>query len=116
VVENLVSNALRHRSPETAVTVGTRGEQESVSLTVHNWGNPITEATRAHLFEPLDRASSPEARKDGLGLGLYIVKSIVQAHGGTITVESTAAEGTTFTVRLPRSAASATEEGAARKG
>ncbi len=73
-----------------------------MTLTVHNGGEPISEASLPTLFEPFKRG---ESSVQGLGLGLYIVGEIVRAHGGTVGVTSSAAEGTTFTVRLPRKAA-----------
>ncbi|MFP2902125.1 sensor histidine kinase [Corallococcus sp. 4LFB] len=55
------------------------------------------------LFQPLQRASGEvDHGSRSIGLGLYIVKQLVEAHGGTVTVTSTAEAGTTFTVRLPR--------------
>jgi signal transduction histidine kinase len=72
-------------------------------IEVHNAGRPIADEDRARLFEPFQRgthASAYSARS--IGLGLYISREIVAAHGGSIEVRSTAGEGTTFTVRLPR--------------
>jgi sigma-B regulation protein RsbU (phosphoserine phosphatase) len=54
------------------------------------------------LFEPFRRGVAEDRSPRGLGLGLYIAQQIVQAHAGTISIESTAQDGTTFTVRLPR--------------
>jgi signal transduction histidine kinase len=74
-------------------------------LTVHNQGPPIPEETLPALFEPFRRGTGQATEHpSGLGLGLYIVREIVRAHDGSIEVASTAAEGTTFTVRLPRAA------------
>ncbi|HYO57498.1 HAMP domain-containing sensor histidine kinase [Archangium sp.] len=105
VVTNLTSNALKYGRPGTPVTVRTRGDGDQVELEVQNQGTPIPPEARERLFEPLQRATS-QADTSGrsVGLGLYIVKHIVDAHGGTIEVTSTEAEGTTFTVRLPRQA------------
>ena len=104
VVQNLVTNALKYSPDDTAVEVETRGEEGFVTLTVHNQGAPIAQEARATLFEPMQRGSG-EADRAGrsIGLGLYIVKHLVEAHGGAIQVESSAEAGTTFTVRLPRS-------------
>ncbi|MCI0670951.1 MAG: ATP-binding protein, partial [Myxococcaceae bacterium] len=55
------------------------------------------------IFEPMQRATEVGRQSRSVGLGLYIVKHLVEAHGGTVDVRSTAEEGTTFTVRLPRS-------------
>ncbi len=103
VVTNLTSNALKYGQPGTPVTVRTRGAAAWVELEVHNQGTPIPLEARERLFEPFQRATAQEGTSSrSVGLGLYIVKHIVDAHGGTLHVTSTEAEGTTFTVRLPR--------------
>ena len=66
------------------------------------------------LFEPFRRGRTGDRSPGGLGLGLYIVKQIVRAHDGTIGVESTDKDGTTFTVHLPRAKAPATTNASAR--
>lgn len=103
VLRNLVSNARAYGTPKERVRVGLRGENDAVTFTVTNRGAAIDPASLKRLFEPLVRGSE-EARssnKDGLGLGLFIVREIVQAHGGEVTVRSEAPE-TVFSVRLPR--------------
>jgi len=103
VVTNLASNALKYSPPDTPVRVRTRGDGDQVELEVHNEGAPIPPEALGRLFQPMQRASSQgDTAGRSVGLGLYIVDRIVQAHGGTITVKSTEGEGTTFTVRLPR--------------
>ena len=103
VVINLVTNALKYSPEDTPVRIITREEESHVSLSVCNAGAPIPSEKLTSIFEPLQRATA-EVDKSGrsVGLGLYIVKHIVEAHGGTIDVTSTEAEGTRFTVRLPR--------------
>jgi phosphoserine phosphatase RsbU/P len=73
-------------------------------LTTYNAGPPIPADVLPHLFEPGRRGPPRRGRagSSGLGLGLYIVQQIVLAHGGGIDVQSDAADGTTFTVSLPR--------------
>jgi PAS domain S-box-containing protein len=101
VVSNLVGNALEHGQDPVQVTV--TGELDDVVLAVQNRNldRPVPTALLPLLFEPFRRG---DARDDstGLGLGLYIVSQIVHAHGGTIAVTSTEAEGTTFTSRWSR--------------
>jgi two-component system, sensor histidine kinase and response regulator len=68
---------------------------------VHNAG-AIPPHVRERLFDPFRSGTDPLTRSGGLGLGLFIVKQIVEAHGGQIAVSSSEAEGTRFAVRLPR--------------
>jgi PAS domain S-box-containing protein len=104
VVENLVSNAFKYGSPDTPVVVRTLGGERWVRLEVHNAGPPIDPALLPHIFEPLRQAGRTwgVGGGGGVGLGLYIVDHIVRAHGGSVDVHSTVADGTTFIVRLPR--------------
>jgi signal transduction histidine kinase len=103
VVTNLVSNALKYSPEGTPVRVRTRGENGWVRLEVHNCGEPISEELQARIFEPMQRGSHGRGGSDrSVGLGLYIVRHIVRAHGGSIELRSVAEEGTTFTVLLPR--------------
>jgi sigma-B regulation protein RsbU (phosphoserine phosphatase) len=103
VLSNILGNALRYGQEDTPVRIETEGQREQVFLRVHNQGTPIAPELLPHLFEPLTRGGTRLGHSDrSIGLGLYIVRQIVLAHGGTVEVHSTAAEGTTFTVRLPR--------------
>ncbi len=103
VMTNLVTNALRYSPPGTPVRVSTRAEVESVAIEVHNLGKPIPQDLLPHIFEAMKRGPQDGERSGrSVGLGLYIVQQIVRAHGGSVSVRSTEAEGTTFTVLLPR--------------
>ena len=116
VVSNLMGNAIQHGSPEGPIdlsvtskgktSAGSGPEGSTVVLSVHNEGAPIPPGLLPTIFDPLKRCATRESaaqRKPGsIGLGLYIVREIVVAKGGTVTVASTAEEGTTFTVRIPR--------------
>ncbi|WP_019139755.1 sensor histidine kinase [Noviherbaspirillum massiliense] len=108
VFSNLIVNALQHGSPTEPVSVVLAGSKDSAVLTVHNAGEPIPAEELGHLFEPLRRyARSPDNKygaHSNLGLGLYIVREVVMAHGGTVEVSSNEADGTMFTVTLPRNA------------
>jgi PAS domain S-box-containing protein len=106
VVQNLVTNALSYSVSDAPVRVSTKAENDFVSLCVHNEGEPIPPEKLGSIFQPMQRASSDADRSNrSVGLGLYIVKHLVHAHGGSVDVSSAAGAGTTFTVRLPRSAA-----------
>ena len=105
VVSNLLTNAVEHGHVDP-VRASVAGEPDRVLLAVHNGGPPIPSALLPLLFNPFRRGAEPSK---GLGLGLYIVREIVRAHGGTVDVRSSAGEGTTFTVALPRHVRGAAE-------
>lgn len=107
VVGNLASNALQYGFPDTPVVFRTRDEDGWVILTVHNEGPPIPAERFVQVFEPMQRGADANRSGRSVGLGLYIVKHIVEAHHGQVRVESSAGRGTTFTVSLPRNATSA---------
>lgn len=102
VVSNLVGNALQHGSEDSPVHVRVREDGADVLLEVTNFGNPIAPELLPVLFEPFRGAATRKPGTKGLGLGLWIVRKIVQAHGGSVQVSSTEDRGTTFTVRWPR--------------
>ncbi|WNG21930.1 HAMP domain-containing histidine kinase [Cystobacter fuscus] len=106
VVQNLVTNAIKYSPAESPVYVTLHGEEAEVILSVANQGPPIPADKLTSIFEPMQRATA-EVDKAGrsVGLGLYIVKRILDAHEGRIEVVSTPQEGTRFTVWLPRQAA-----------
>ncbi len=102
VISNLVGNALTHGARESPVSVSLTSDDDSVYIAVANRGPTIPSEAHGKLFEPFWQAPREGAAKSrGLGLGLFIVQQIVEAHGGTIAVRSEN-EQTTFTVRLPR--------------
>lgn len=102
VVSNLVGNAITYGDKAWPIRVEARDLGEEVSLRVTNRGEPIPPEIMPVLFEPFTQASADSGSAKSLGLGLYIVKQIVEAHGGRIDVQSAAADGTTFSVTLPR--------------
>lgn len=108
-ISNLLGNALRHGRRDAPVAARVDGSQpDEIAVSVHNSGAPIPKATRESLFEPLVRgAESNQVGGYNLGLGLYVVREIALAHGGTAGVESDAASGTTFMLRIPRNAGAA---------
>jgi signal transduction histidine kinase len=102
VVANLVGNAVTHGDGHVEIAIV--GLLDSVILKVHNGGTPIPAHKMEHLFEPFHPGGR---RREGLGLGLYIVDQIVRAHGGRVEAASSERGGTTFTVYWPRHALSA---------
>jgi phosphoserine phosphatase RsbU/P len=101
---NLVSNALTYGLPDTVVTIGSIGLPDLVRFEVHNDGPAIDAALRPTLFEPLTRGSDPGQLRS-VGLGLYIVREIALAHGGSVDCVSEPGAGTTFSICVPRKAA-----------
>ena len=104
MIFNLVSNAVTHSSDQRA-TIAVRGADADVVLAISNQGNPIPADQQKLIFEPFVHqggSASPQP-SSGLGLGLFVVREIVQAHRGSVEVASSDIDGTTFTVRLPRS-------------
>lgn len=101
---NLLANAVQYGSSNEPIVVRLGRSGDVVSVEVRNRGRVIPVKDRRRIFDPLARGISREeedSRTEGLGLGLYICKEIVFAHGGSIDVNSDALEGTRFTVKLP---------------
>jgi signal transduction histidine kinase len=104
-LENLVTNAFEHGAPEAPVRVELLDVGEQVAMVVHNDGEPIPAEDLPHVFDAFRHGARS---RSGLGLGLYIVKEIARAHGGTVELTSTSGEGTTFRMTLPRAPPSPT--------
>jgi signal transduction histidine kinase len=105
VVSNLIGNAIQHGKSDGGIDVQLRTAGDVVTLQVHNEGAAIPADLLPSVFDPFRRRETHAVPKtEGLGLGLYICREIIRAHGGDIAVESGDGTGTTFTVRLPRSA------------
>jgi sigma-B regulation protein RsbU (phosphoserine phosphatase) len=106
VLSNLIGNAIAHGSADTPVEVSIDVREAEALLAVRNRGPVIPADQIAWLFQPFTQGTAgdptPTTRPRGLGLGLYIVREIVNAHGGTIAVDSNDDRGTTFLIRLPR--------------
>lgn len=107
VLSNLLGNAVQHGSQDSEIIVTARKVKDGVELTVHNEGPAIPEKLLPKLFDQFVQEKSgkvgSESKSGSMGLGLYIAKEIVVAHGGTITANSSEAEGTTFFACLPQS-------------
>lgn len=110
IIENLCSNAIKYGAKNFPVLVSIDFDS-SISIAVKNRGEPIPKENMSSLFQQFSRARSAESSgKLGWGIGLTIVKGITEAHCGEITVHSTAHDGTTFTVTLPKDARPCQEE------
>jgi signal transduction histidine kinase len=98
VLSNLVGNAIKYSGPGGQITLRVAGTAERVSFSVVDTGQGIAPEHLPRLFE---RYWQVNRNREGLGLGLYITKGIVEAHGGSITVASAPGEGSTFAFTLP---------------
>lgn len=104
VLSNRIGNAVQYGFRDLPIDVTIKGGLNHVSLSVHNEGVPIHDDVISAIFDSLVRGQSDEGdTSTNLGLGLYITKEIVVAHGGTVGVTSSEKDGTTFTARIPRS-------------
>lgn len=101
IVENLINNAIKYGNEKTPVIVSLEQTEYSVLLKVHNEGAPILEQNKNKLFQIFHRERSTEGKKVGWGIGLSIVKALVDSHKGNISVESKEGKGTTFIISLP---------------
>jgi signal transduction histidine kinase len=102
VLTNLVSNAVKYSPAGSAIEVALEPTPEVVVLRVSDHGRGIDEANLQRVFEPFRRAGLSKESVPGVGLGLFVVRRIVEAHGGHVDVASTLGAGTTFRVHLPR--------------
>ncbi|CBG67318.1 putative sensor kinase [Streptomyces scabiei 87.22] len=103
VLGNLTSNALRHTPAGGTVTLTARQDGDLAVLIVEDTGSGIAADDLPHVFERFWRAEKSRSRRTGgSGLGLSIVRQFVEAHEGTVTVDSDAGKGCVFTLGLPR--------------
>ena len=118
VLANLMDNAFKYGPEDTAVRLSTQVlDEQCVQFEVHNRGAPIPEHLLPLLFEPFRRGETTEhASRNSLGLGLYIAHDIVQSHGGSLSVHSTAEAGTTFRVCLARHAGHRVQSSSCERG
>lgn len=99
VFTNLLDNAVKYSPPGSPVGVRLAGDDRHVTVSVTDAGDGIDEADLPHVFDRFRQASG--RARAGVGLGLYIARTLVTAHGGRISVSSRAGEGATFRVELP---------------
>lgn len=103
LIENLLTNALDYSASGKAIKLKVTNSGDDVVIEVINEGAGMTESEQEHVFEPFYRGSEALlARPDGSGLGLYICKSIVDAHSGTVEFKSISGKTTTAKITLPR--------------
>ena len=100
-INNLVDNALKYTPAGGRVTISARTEAGAAVITVTDNGSGVPIAEREAIFRRLYRSDASRSQR-GLGLGLSLVKAIVESHGGTVTVDDAPGGGARFAVRLPR--------------
>ncbi len=101
VLENLLANAQKYGDEKSLITVRISQDGKNAEVDVHNEGNPIAKEEQVVLFEQFKRSQSSEYQ-EGWGLGLSLVKSMVEAHSGTIDVRSEEDTGTSFVFTIPK--------------
>jgi signal transduction histidine kinase len=102
VVSNLLSNASKYTHEDASVTLRGEARDGAVYVSVKDTGIGISDEDQKHLFQLFFRADNPETRRvQGSGLGLTIVRSIVELHGGSVSVQSKRGQGSTFSFWLP---------------
>ncbi len=104
VIDNLLSNAIKYSPDGGVIEVGGEIERDHVRLYVRDQGIGIKDADQNRVFERFYRVEDKLSRRtQGTGLGLYLARAIIEAHGGALSVESNLGYGSTFSLSLPRS-------------
>jgi len=102
VLNNLIGNAVKYSPQGSLVRVTVGGEDDQLSVAVSDEGPGISPALERQIFRPFTRGPSEHEEVEGIGLGLYVSKRILEAHGGSIQVVSSDGQGATFQATLPR--------------
>lgn len=103
-LENLVSNAIKYGDHAAPIQLWVEGTASRVKVSLHNEGKPIPIEETESLFQMYHRAEEARSNSVGWGVGLPFVRRVAESHGGSVLVSSTAGEGTTFTIDMPRDA------------
>lgn len=101
VLDNLLGNALKYSPPGTAIRLAALRVHDTLTISVTDQGIGMTDEQVAHCFEKFYRADRSDTARGGLGLGLSIVRHVIESHGGQVEVKSAPGEGTTVTFTLP---------------
>jgi signal transduction histidine kinase len=103
-LRNVVTNAIQHSPPASEVTVALSDGAGEVAVRVRDRGAGIAGEDLPHVFERFYRADRARGAHGGSGIGLTVARELLAANGGSIDVESTGSDGTTFRIVLPRDA------------
>lgn len=102
ILNNLVENAIKYSGNEVNITANAEMDEDSIVIHIIDTGNGISNADKGKIFSRFYRGKASTSDLPGMGLGLAYVKLLVEAHGGSISVESIEGHGSTFTITLPR--------------
>jgi signal transduction histidine kinase len=100
-ISNLLNNAIQHGDAGREIDLSLRNDGDSVEVAVCNYGKPIPANSLSTLFDPFHSVSPDAAKKERLGLGLYIARSVARAHGGDLKASTGLADGARFSLSLP---------------
>jgi signal transduction histidine kinase len=101
-LENLISNSVKYGAPDTTIRIAFKEYHGRVLLSVHNEGDPIPPDQVESVFQVFERAkAAKEGNKEGWGIGLPFVRSVVESHGGSIDLDSAPERGTTLAMDFP---------------
>ncbi len=109
VVVNMLSNAIKYNRPEGLIAIRIKGGGDQVSISIRDTGSGLSAAQVKSLFQPFNRLGAEVTGTEGSGIGLVIVKQLVEAMGGTIQVDSQPGQGSTFTLHFDRAASGVIE-------
>jgi PAS domain S-box-containing protein len=101
ILLNLLTNAIKYSDEDTEICISARAENGQMIVNISDQGAGIPREKQANLFKAFERLENPDSPVRGLGLGLLVCKRLVEAHGGTIFLESEPGKGSTFSFSLP---------------
>ena len=113
VFQNLIANSVKFSAKDPRIVVRAREEGNSISVQVSDNGVGIEPQAIPKIFQKFYRAESQAAKRPGLGIGLYLVRKLVELHDGEISVTSEVGKGTTFSMKFPKSETASVSERAA---
>src|SRR5690606_30786866 len=102
IIRNLITNAIKFSRQNTKVLVTCEVQERDVKLSVQDFGTGISEENLKKLKQGISFTTRGQANEGGTGLGLLLVRESIKKNGGTLSVQSTQGEGTTFSITIPK--------------
>jgi two-component system phosphate regulon sensor histidine kinase PhoR len=102
VIENLLSNAIKYSPEQSPIIIVVEADNHRCSITITDKGIGMSDEQKDHVYDKFYRADTSDTAVRGLGLGMSIVKQIIDDHNGTILIDSKLSEGTSVCFTLPR--------------